>query len=577
MFSIVSANMNTTLGIHGYDNAESNMHPYFIARGPLIKKNHVIAPFDTVDLYSLFAHILNISAPPNNGSLANVVDMLVVMPSHLTATPSVFFMVVSFDGFRYNYFNKGVTPTMDSLKQEGSRAEYMHNVFPTKTFPNHHSIATGLYPESHGVLGNSVYDPVKKRVLGYSADLYKNSEVTPIWTLNQNARDGRHSGVMMWPGGEFEYKQTLPTFRQPFDLNTAWEIRVDTVIGWILHRSTPANLVMLYFEEPDRRAHAFGPESPVVITHIEKLDNITRYLRQKLSANNLLGKVNVVQLSDHGMDSVTFPRIINLTDFVDKTFGSDTGDGILASKAVSLVRTLVCRNSASSLRLRLSSGCICGIVGKMCHYQSLQNPYREDENVRVELWNELNEVLNACEPGQRIILFGNMNGWVGTQEENSERVIGRYGDDRVNENGKENTVYQTLKTSSKNRHYKIYRKAELPERWHYKNNLRTPPLLAVADEGYGFHDMYAAEQYFAREWHITMSPKMVFGLHGYDNSEPNMRPFFLSWGPCIKKNYVVSPFNTIDLYSLFSKILELTPPKTNGTGIYVEAILKTKT
>ncbi|CAG2066610.1 unnamed protein product, partial [Timema podura] len=68
------ANMNTTLGIHGYDNAESNMHPYFIARGPLIKKNHVIAPFDTVDLYSLFAHILNISAPPNNGSLANVVD-----------------------------------------------------------------------------------------------------------------------------------------------------------------------------------------------------------------------------------------------------------------------------------------------------------------------------------------------------------------------------------------------------------------------------------------------------------------------------------------------------------------------
>nr|CAD7462143.1 unnamed protein product [Timema tahoe] len=372
-------------------------------------------------------------------------------------------LVVSFDGFRYNYFNKGVTPTMDSLKPEGSRAEYMNNVFLTKTFPNHHSIATGLYPESHGVLGNSVYDPVKKRVLGYSADLFKNSEVTPIWTLNQKASNGRHSGVMMWPGGEFEYKQTLPTFRQPLDLNTAWEIRVDTVIGWILHRSTPANLVMLYFEEPDRRAHAFGPE----------------YLRQKLSANNLLGKVNVVQLSDHGMESVTFPRIINLTDFVDKTLFQEV-----------------------------------------------------DTSPVLQIFPKI---------------------------------------------GKENTVYQTLKTSSKNRHYKIYRKAELPERWHYKNNPRTPPLLAVADEGYGFHDMYAAEQYFTREWHITMSPKMVFGLHGYDNSEPNMRPFFLSWGPRIKKNYVVSPFNTIDLYSLFSKILELTPPKTNGTGIYVEAILKTKT
>nr|CAD7394866.1 unnamed protein product [Timema cristinae] len=361
-------------------------------------------------------------------------SLLFILKSSDALSTHPILLVMSFDGFRYNYFNKGVTPTMDSLKQEGSRAEYMNNVFPTKTFPNHHSIATGLYPESHGVLGNCVYDPVKKRVLGYSADLFKNSEVTPIWvshTLNQNARNGRHSGVMMWPGGEFEYKQTLPTFRQPFDLNTAWEIRVDTVIGWILHKSTPANLVMLYFEEPDRRAHAFGPEG----------------------------------------DSRT------MFDFE-----------------------------------------------------------MYDERLR------------------RLV-------------KNTMTVHG----------GKENTVYQTLKTSSKNRHYKIYRKAELPERWHYKNNLRTPPLLAVADEGYGFHDMYAAEQYFASEWHITMSPKMVFGLHGYDNSEPNMRPFFLSWGPCIKKNYMVSPFNTIDLYSLFSKILELTPPKTNGTGIYVEAILKTKT
>ncbi|CAG2062520.1 unnamed protein product, partial [Timema podura] len=76
--------------------------------------------------------------------------------------------------------------------------------------------------------------------------------------------------------------------------------------------------------------------------------------------------------------------------------------------------------------------------------------------------------------------------------------------------GKENTLYQTLKTSSKNRHYKIYRKAELPERWHYKNNPRTPPLLAVADEGYGFHDMYAAEQYFTREWHITSKLQLDF-------------------------------------------------------------------
>nr|CAD7597575.1 unnamed protein product [Timema genevievae] len=470
-------------------------------------------------------------------------SLLFILKSSDALSTHPILLVVSFDGFRYNYFNKGVTPTMDSLKPEGSRAEYMNNVFPTKTFPNHHSIATGLYPESHGVLGNSVYDPVKKRVLGYSADLFKNSEVTPIWTLNQKASNGRHSGVMMWPGGEFEYKQTLPTFRQPLDLNTAWEIRVDTVIGWILHRSTPANLVMLYFEEPDRRAHAFGPESPVVTTHIEKLDNITRYLRQKLSANNLLGKVNVVQLSDHGMESVTFPRIINLTDFVDKTLFQevDTSPVLQIFPKIGTVKEAV-REKKEVYKQMIA------VKSETGHKRCWDILYKEKKINAKKVVKEIKEQMRL----------------------KGERMQNDF-------EGKENTLYQTLKTSSKNRHYKIYRKAELPERWHYKNNPRTPPLLAVADEGYGFHDMYAAEQYFTREWHITMSPKMVFGLHGYDNSEPNMRPFFLSWGPRIKKNYVVSPFNTIDLYSLFSKILELTPPKTNGTGIYVEAILKTKT
>ncbi|KAJ8872843.1 hypothetical protein PR048_026459 [Dryococelus australis] len=225
-------------------------------------------------------------------------------------------VVVSFDGFRPDYLGRGLTPVLDGLRAEGSRAAYMHNVFPTKTFPNHHSIATGLYPESHGVLGNSVYDVARDRRIGYGPQLYSNPGVTPIWTLNQMAGGGRHSGVMMWPGGEFSYNGVLPTFRQPYDLQVGWESRVDTVVGWLVHPSTPANLVMLYFEEPDRRAHAFGPDSPEVRYHIQKLDNITRYLRQKLAAHNLMDRVNVVQLSDHGMEAVTLARIINITDFV---------------------------------------------------------------------------------------------------------------------------------------------------------------------------------------------------------------------------------------------------------------------
>jgi ectonucleotide pyrophosphatase/phosphodiesterase family protein 5 len=91
-------------------------------------------------------------------------------------------LVVSYDGFRYNYFDKNITPNMNKMRISGSHAEYMRNVFITKTFTNHHSIATGVYPEVHGILGNEVYDPNYNRTLHYSAELWHFSDdVVPIW------------------------------------------------------------------------------------------------------------------------------------------------------------------------------------------------------------------------------------------------------------------------------------------------------------------------------------------------------------------------------------------------------------
>jgi ectonucleotide pyrophosphatase/phosphodiesterase family protein 5 len=91
-------------------------------------------------------------------------------------------LVVSYDGFRYNYFDKNATPNMNKVRTSGSYAEYMKNVFITKTFPNHHSIATGVYPEVHGILANDVYDPDYGRVLNYSDEFWHFSDaVVPIW------------------------------------------------------------------------------------------------------------------------------------------------------------------------------------------------------------------------------------------------------------------------------------------------------------------------------------------------------------------------------------------------------------
>lgn len=90
-------------------------------------------------------------------------------------------LIISYDGFRNEYFQRNVTPTMNKLRADGTSTDYMTNVFSTKTFPNHHSIVTGLYAENHGVMANSFFDS-KLGYLGYGYDLYHyNEKILPIW------------------------------------------------------------------------------------------------------------------------------------------------------------------------------------------------------------------------------------------------------------------------------------------------------------------------------------------------------------------------------------------------------------
>lgn len=301
-------------------------------------------------------------------------------------------LVISMDAFRHDYVEDCQTPTILKLRSSGVYAPFMKNVFPTKTFPNHHSIATGVYPEVHGVLDSTVYaskDGCSNHTLiGYSYELYHyNNDILPIWvsinivlplplnsrinfslttidlhfykdtsllklyfstmeltldsgskkipacidffninlylfqTLNQLAGKGRHSGVMMWPGGEFPYgcKKTLPTFHQALNFNTSFEDRVNTVLSWITNPDTPANLVMLYFEEPDMHGHAFGTDSPEVRQQIKNVDKILEYLSQQLKNHNLDSLVTVFVLSDHGMISLNQKNIIDLNKYIDNS------------------------------------------------------------------------------------------------------------------------------------------------------------------------------------------------------------------------------------------------------------------
>ncbi|XP_055523352.1 bis(5'-adenosyl)-triphosphatase enpp4-like [Wyeomyia smithii] len=233
-------------------------------------------------------------------------------------------LVVSYDAFRTEYLRRNCTLFMNELRHNGTTAGYLRNVFPTKTFPNHHSIATGVYPNQHGVMANGLYDHGRGK-LNYSYELFHfNDELVPIWILNQ--QQGGHSGCMMWPGSEFPYTKSniSCSHNQLYNLTLPWNERVDTVFRWIRDPARPANLVMLYIEEPDYYGHIYSPESDRVAQLIVKLNDLTRYIYERIREFDLQERVNVVHLSDHGMDSLMPKNFINLTGFAPDDIRYDT-------------------------------------------------------------------------------------------------------------------------------------------------------------------------------------------------------------------------------------------------------------
>uniref|UniRef100_A0A182JD30 Ectonucleotide pyrophosphatase/phosphodiesterase n=1 Tax=Anopheles atroparvus TaxID=41427 RepID=A0A182JD30_ANOAO len=374
-------------------------------------------------------------------------------------------IVVSYDAFRTEYLQRNSTAYMNELRHNGTSTAFLRNVFPTKTFPNHHSIATGVYPNVHGVLGNSVYD-TQQGALNYSYELFHfNPDIMPIWSLNQYA--GGHSGCMMWPGSDFGYgpRNLTCSHTQPFNISISWNDRVNTVLRWIRDAERPANLIMLYIEEPDYYGHIYGPESDRIAQLVVKLNDFTRYLHTKISELRLQERVNVVHLSDHGMDTLMAKNFINLTSLVSADLKYDT----------------------------YGATPVLQIVPKVKQQTS-------------ELYRQLR---------------------------NAADLDGRFD---------------------------VYMLENLPARWHYNNSHRTGPITAVAHIGYGFDDMWKTVEYYKKKFGVDVTPETRYGMHGYDNQLPIMNSIFFAYGPGIREQLTVDPFDTVDLYFLFCEILNLTPP-----------------
>src|SRR5688572_12239008 len=380
-------------------------------------------------------------------------------------------ILISFDGFRWDYRTMYSAPNINRLAERGVSADLIPS-YPSKTFPNHYTIVTGLYPGHHGIVANTVKDPPTGRRLSMSNSIENGDAMwwggEPIWRTAQRA--GVISAAMFWPGSEAPIDGHRPNFWAPFDSTLPASARVDRVLAWLdLPLSQRPAFLTLYFSDVDAAGHNNGPNSEAVRSAVRRADGYLARLLRGLERRRLTDKVNIVIVSDHGMAETSTNRVVVLDDYIS----------VDDAEVIDINPTL-------------------GLFPKT---------------------------------------------------------------------GREEAIYTALVNAHPR--LKIYRKAETPEGWHYRDHPRIPPIVGVVDEGW-----QVLPRATLRE-RVTRGQTGTRGEHGYDPSEAiSMRGIFVASGPAFKNGVVLPAFTNIHIYDALAQVLGLTPAKNDGDPAIAEAMLK---
>lgn len=231
-------------------------------------------------------------------------------------------VMLSLDGFRWDYPDLYETPNLDRMAEMGVKARAIIPSFPTKTFPNHYTMVTGLYPDHHGLVNNTYVDPVRKDTfrLGDRSkvedEYYYGGE--PLWVTAK--KQGLKTASFFWVGSEAAIQGIRPDRWKRFDDRIPCGERMDTVLKWLgLPPDTRPDLITWYIEEPDGVAHHHGPFSIETEMMVEQLDSLVGIFLDRLE--KLPGKdpINFILTSDHGMGETRPAKWINIMDYMDNS------------------------------------------------------------------------------------------------------------------------------------------------------------------------------------------------------------------------------------------------------------------
>jgi predicted AlkP superfamily pyrophosphatase or phosphodiesterase len=378
-------------------------------------------------------------------------------------------ILISLDGFRSDYLDKVETNGINAFVESGVKAEALIPVFPSKTFPNHYTQVTGLYPDNHGIIANTMYDPDSNDWFSIGSG---SSSVTeskwyggePIWVTAE--LQGLVTAAFFWPGSEAEIKGIRPTYWKPYDGSIPNEVRVEQVLSWLdLPATERPQLITLYMSDVDNAGHSGGPDSEEVINAVKEVDQQINLLRTGLLERNMLNQVNIIIISDHGMAQLSRDRVIFLDDYINL------------------------------------------------------------DQVTMINWSPVAMIMP--EPGQ---------------EEN---------------------IYQLLKDQHPD--LRVFRKGEIPAYLNFNNHRLIPPIIGIAGDGWSIS---------SRDYFNNHKNAYTGGTHGYDFTATSMHGLFVASGPAFKENLVGPPFQSVHLYELMCKILELTPAENDGDSLVTAHLLE---
>jgi len=231
-------------------------------------------------------------------------------PAHPLNAPSQqdkpYVLLISLDGFRYDYADRDHATNLLALARRGVRAKALIPSFPTTTFPNHYTIVTGLYPAHHGIVDNSFWDPERGAEFRSSDSAATTDGFwwggTPLWVLAE--KQGMRAASFFWPGSDADIQHTRPTYFYKYNGKIPDDQRVAQVVEWLkLPKPERPHFITLYFSEVDHEGHEFGPDAPQTYEAVKAVDAELGKLFGELRALGL--PLDIFVVSDHGMTAVT--------------------------------------------------------------------------------------------------------------------------------------------------------------------------------------------------------------------------------------------------------------------------------